>query len=183
MLIIEGPDGLGKTTLAKKIQRKVSDLGLPIVYSYMTRPNEDKFDFFNSYRELINYCAVQDRFHLSGLAYHDDLKTNLHQRNIQAINSWIRSVGGLIVVLYASDQEWYRQNILASTEKHIVDTPVMCEANRRYTQYAQHNDCDYSFDISFGHRTTGPEYVSEISINEIINEWLIRRKNLGLGDI
>lgn len=176
MLIIEGSDNLGKTTLAKKIVRRVSGMGIPVVYSWMTRPNEQIFDFFKDYKKMINPCAVQDRFHLGGLAYHND-KIPLHR--LQIINSWIRSVGGLIVVLYANDEKWYEKHIQADKRKSILSIEEMCAGNHFFKNYAKSGDLDFSNNILplFCQQST-PYFVSDSNVEELIEEWTRRRQLL-----
>jgi len=184
MLVIEGSDCLGKTTLAKAIVRKVSEMGIPVVYSWMTRPNEDKFDFFHAYKDMLNPCAVQDRFHLGGLAYHKD---KISSWRLQIINAWIRSIGGLIVVLYAADEEWYEQRIRADERENILSWPIMCQGNTFFKKYARTGDVDYSFNIlpelCYDEFNGKPMFISDADIDELINEWISRRRELGLGDI
>lgn len=185
MLIIEGADCLGKTILAKKIVQKVSDMGLPVVYSHMTRPNDEKFDFFQSYKLLINPYAIQDRFHLSGVAYHKD---KISKRNLQIINAWIRSVGGMIIILYAGDVQRYRQRIESDKHRHLLNTMAMRNANFVFSQYAIERDY-FSFDILPNRRKlnspilTTLNWVKDSDVDEIVEEWLIRRRSLGLGDV
>jgi len=177
MLLIEGSDNLGKTVLAKKIVRKISDMGLPVVYSWMTRPNENVFDFFLSYKKLLNPYAVQDRFHLSGMAYHYD---KISCQRLQIINAWIRSVGGLIVVLYAADEEWYRTRLEQDDRGNLLPVDKLCAANKFYKRYvAQTGDCDYGFNILTKH-IDHPSFPNDYDIDELINEWLKRRQLLGL---
>jgi len=179
MLVIEGSDCLGKTILAKKIVAKVSQLGYPVVYSWMTRPNEQIFDFFNDYKKMINPCAVQDRFHLSGLCYHSN---RIFPRQLQIINSWIRSVGGLIIVLYAGDEQRYEQRIREDQRGNLLSWPILCEANKIFKEYALTNDCDYKFDIlpnpAFNY--TQLNFVSDKDIETIVREWINRRELLGI---
>ncbi len=177
MIVIEGADCLGKTILAKKIVQKVSDMGLPVVYSHMTRPNDEKFDFFQSYKLLINPYAVQDRFHLSGIAYHKD---KISRRNLQIINAWIRSVGGMIIILYAGD-EMYREHIKNDERDNILSSNIMCRANSVFRNYAE-NDNYFSFNI-MPSSSYNRHYVTNLSVDDIVEEWLTRRRSLGLGDI
>ena len=179
MLLIEGSDNLGKTVLAKKIVRKISDMGLPVIYSWMTRPNEDVFDFFLDYKKLLNPYAVQDRFHLSGLAYHEN---KISHQNLQIINAWIRSVGGLIIVLYAGDEIAYKKRLEQDKRGNLLPINKLCVGNAFYKKYALNNDIDWRFNIisSITHSFAVPMYVGDYDIDEIINEWLKRRKALGL---
>ena len=178
MLVIEGSDCLGKTTLAKKIVEKVMNRGYPAIYSHMGRPNEQIFDFFLSYKKMLNPCAVQDRFHLGGLCYHSN---RIFPRQLQIINSWIRSVGGLIIVLYAGDEQRYEQRIREDERENLLSWPILCEGNKIFKYYAQNQDCDYKFDIlpnpAFNY--TQPNFVLDEDIEIITREWINRRQLLG----
>lgn len=178
MLVIEGSDNLGKTTLAKKIVRRVSEMGYPVVYSWMTRPNEQLFDFFLDYKKMMNPYAVQDRFHLGGLAYHQDKIT---PQKLAIINGWIRSVGGLIIVLYAEDEKWYEEHIKADTRKNILDISTMCRGNKYFKWCAKHGDCDFSFNIFPGtFLRDNVNFVSDFDMDELIGEWINHRQLLGI---
>jgi len=182
MLIIEGSDCLGKTTFAKKVVKRVSELGYPVVYSWMTRPNESIFDFFLDYRKMINPYSVQDRFHLGGLAYHHN---KIFPRELKIINSWIRSVGGLIVVLFAGDEEWYEQRIREDERGNLLNWPILCEANKIFKEYGLGGDCDFSLDILPENCQQPvpkkiPCFVENIGIETIMREWINRRELLGI---
>lgn len=180
MLIIEGSDCLGKTTLAKKIVKKVSEMGYPVVYSWMTRPNEQIFDFFLDYKKMINPCAVQDRFHLGGLAYHSN---RIFPRQLQIINGWIRSVGGLIVVLYAGDEEKYEQRIRKDERENLLSWPILCKGNDFFKKYAFSGDYNFSFDIlPFGSYDSccHANFVNDEDVEIIVREWINRRELLGI---
>lgn len=175
MLLIEGSDCLGKTTLAKNIVRKVSEKGFPVVYSWMTRPNESIFDFFLDYKKMLNPCAVQDRFHLGGLAYHSN---KISPKKLLIINSWIRSVGGIIVVLYADNTEWYKTLIENDERGNLLDVETMCIANLFFKNYVKNYDCDFAFNI-LPTNYENVNFVSEWDTNELIEEWISRRQLLG----
>jgi hypothetical protein len=179
MLLIEGSDCLGKTTLAKTIVRRLSEKGFLAIYSWMTRPNEEIFDFFLDYKKLLNPYAVQDRFHLGGLAYH---KNKIWPQRLSIINSWIRSVGGIIVVLYANDEQKYKSLIENDTRGNLLDVQTMCDGNNFFKNYANKGDCDFAFNV-LPINFENPNYVNDSNINEIIDEWISRRFTLERGDI
>lgn len=180
MLLIDGSDCLGKTEFAKKIVRKISDWGHPVIYGWMTRPNEQLFDFFLDYKKLIHPYLVQDRFHLSGLAYHNN---KISCEKLQMINGWIRGAGGLIIILYASDEEHYEQRIREDKRGNILSWPILCQANSYYKRFVEEdNDCDWAFDIIPKNKKEEQEqiqYVSENCVNLIAREWITRRQLLG----
>lgn len=184
MLIIEGSDCLGKSTLAKNIVRRVSDMGIPVVYSWMTRPNEAKFDFFHAYKDMINPCAVQDRFHLGGIAYHEN---KIPPFRWKIINSWIRNIGGMIVVLYAGNEAAYRKRLENDERGNILPIDAMCKGNQWFKIWhdTKAADLDYAFNImpeTYPDENV-PLYVSDEYVDELIEEWMKRRNAVGLGAI
>ena len=177
MLLIEGSDYLGKTVLAKQIVRKISEMGLPVTYGWMTRPNENVFDFFDDYKKLLNPYAVQDRFHLSGLAYHHD---KISAQKLQIINGWIRGAGGLIVVLYANDEIAYKKRLKQDERGNLLPVDILCKANKFYKRYVtQTGDCDYGWNILTKH-IDKPSFPTDYDIDELIDEWIQRRQLLGM---
>jgi len=174
-LVIEGSDCLGKTTLAKKIVKRVSELGYPVVYSWMTRPNEQLFDFFMDYKKIINPCAVQDRLHLGGIAYHHNKIT---PKQLQIINSWIKGTGGIIAILYANNEEWYEEYIRDDKRGNLLSWPILCEANKKFKELALSGSYDYNFNIS--PLDKNPNYIDDAFAEVIIRDWLNRRDLLGI---
>ena len=177
MLVIEGSDCLGKTTLAKKIVEKVMNRGYPAIYSHMGRPNESIFDFFLSYKKMINPYFVMDRFHLGGLAYHHN---KISQQKLQIINAWIRSVGGLIVILYASAEDKYRKRLENDKRGNLLSIEKLCAGNTFFKKYALNNDSDYNFNIIPCGYPNNINYVNDYDIDEIVNKWVQRRQLLGI---
>ena len=69
-MIVEGPDLVGKTTLAKSIVSKFNELGWPHIYQHLSRLNEAcRQDIVSVYRRLMNPYTVRDRFHYSEPLY------------------------------------------------------------------------------------------------------------------
>lgn len=180
MLVIEGSDCLGKTILAKKIVIKMMEKGFPTVYSHMGRPNEQLFDFFYAYKDMINPCSVMDRFHLGGLAYHSN---KISKQRLKIINSWIRSIGGMIIVLYANDEQWYRRRLHEDKRGNLLAMDAMCEGNCFFKRYAKCEDVDYTFNILPSSWGQNPNFVSDGDMDELVDEWTIRRRELGIGNI
>jgi len=176
MLIIEGSDALGKTTLAKKIVDKMMEKGYSTIYSHMGRPNEQIFDFFWNYKKMINPCFVMDRFHLGGLAYHYNKIT---PQQLQIINAWIRSVGGLIVVLYGADEEWYEHRIREDKRGNLLPIVKLLDGNLIFKKYAKNNDCDFSFNI-LPYGFPEENFVSDYNVDKLIDEWINRRQLLDI---
>lgn len=68
MLILEGLDRTGKTTLAKKLVEKTG-----YTYSHLGVP-PDNCDFFTFYTDLSGVCVIQDRHFISELVYHEIMR-------------------------------------------------------------------------------------------------------------
>lgn len=174
-LIIEGSDNLGKTVFAKKIVRYVWDHDkYPVIYSWMTRPNEMIFDFFASYKMMLNPYTVQDRFHLGALAYH---KNKLTKRHLEYIEQWITNVGGFVVILYAEDKAWYKWHIAQDKRGNLLDNKILCRANNIFTRIImkEHHlqpKWDYAFDIS------NERFVNNKIVQMVAEDWMKRRRKL-----
>lgn len=128
MLILEGSDCLGKTTFANLLVKMAAeDVRFPIYYAHMTRPNK-AFDFFWHYHERITRFAVQDRFHLGGIIWHNAI----NQCNLNIIEKWIEQVDSMIIVFYASDTNWYVNKLKEDKRENMLTQDTMIEANLDY---------------------------------------------------
>lgn len=98
MIIVEGPDGVGKTTLCKKLLSF-----LPThVYSHFTRlPKE--FDYHWGYAARVTPQVVQDRFHMSEIVYSRARgePPGLDEFGYKLVDARVRLMGGVIVVVTA----------------------------------------------------------------------------------
>jgi len=172
-LIIEGSDNLGKTTFAKKLVRYIWDHDkYPVMYSWMTRPNETTFDFFKSYKMMLNPYTVQDRFHLGALAYHKD---KISGESLNWMDEWIRDIGGFIILFFASDEDWYKEHIAEDKRGNLLASEILCRANSIFTQIAfghhlLHPKVNYRFDISEG------QFISDKVVKMIAEHWIKQRR-------
>jgi len=173
-LIIEGSDDLGKTTFAKKLIRYIWDHDeYPVMYSWMTMPNETTFDFFKSYEMMLNPYTIQDRFHLGALAYHKDKITIPH--TLLCIERWIRDTGGFVILFFAEDERWYKEHLAKDKRGNLLANEILCKANFIFTQIANYHHplrpwYDYAFDISDGH------FVEDKFVKIIAERWIERRR-------
>lgn len=189
MFIIEGSDCLGKTTFADKIVSNNLELvdeniitsellfpNYPFYYSHMTRPVEEVFDFFYDYKDMMSKYAIQDRFHIGGWVYHNH-KISLEQLKI--IEGWLYSLGSFIVILYASDKDWYKThitNLFKKSHKELFKLDELIEFNKRFTKIVKNNSYetpkwDVALDVS------GGEFVSNVFIKTMLSQW---KKRLNL---
>jgi hypothetical protein len=145
MFIIEGADNLGKTTAAKHMVKLANMEGesindrfkFPVRYAHMTRPGPH-FDFFHDYRDMMSRYAVQDRFHLGALAWHTKDQTNMSHDRLKMIEAILLSLGSVICVIYAGDDDWYEQRLRESNRDEMFDVDKIMEANRLYRDTIPH---------------------------------------------
>lgn len=106
MLIIEGCDQAGKTTLARECVKVLSDdYGLPMMYGHLDKPPAS-WDKYWSYRQLVCRHVVMDRFHMSHIAYRavDKEPHDLTPLTYAMVDAEITLQGGLVVVLLPSEK-------------------------------------------------------------------------------
>ena len=160
MFIVEGADSLGKTTVAKKIVEQMNSAGTcPARYVHMTRP-PSVFNFGTDYLDMMSYFAVQDRFHLGALAYHDGVLPP-HRR--KWIEGHLLQRGSYILILVAPNEKWFKQKLEYERKKRdqMFNVDFLIEANRRYIAMANRNDPDAVYYDSLCHIGPSAENVAE----------------------
>jgi hypothetical protein len=102
MLIIEGTDGIGKTTLCKKLLERLYAHG-PWVYRHFTKlPESWKYPY--DYLAHMSRFVVQDRFHLSEVVYRRARKEEirLHPWDVSWIEGQLVNCAAYTVIFVAS---------------------------------------------------------------------------------
>lgn len=171
MLVIEGPDNVGKTTLAKRLC-EVSGAR----YSHMSRPDPD-FDFFYGYQDLLEQrgeLTVQDRFHFGGVAYHENV---LPLHKLEIVSSWIRSQGGLIVLVHATNIDAYVAHLRRNPKNEMFDEDRIVSAAIRFNHLAPF--ADICIDITVPH-SDFIVYCGDAGVERIHSHWKERLDALGL---
>lgn len=177
MLIIEGGDCLGKTTAAKVAVDYIrKNTEIPVLYVHMSRPNEDRFDFYKGYEHLMCRHAVYDRFHLGGIAYHSE---KIPPHRLSVLQGWIYSRGAYVVVMYTTDTKWYRERLEADDRGNILDIDKMLQGNLIFTNMAEqstsiHND--YGFNVKTLHGEV--QFPTEKVIQFWCDQWLKRQQGV-----
>ena len=186
MLIIDGPDNVGKTTLAKKIvdvANKKSN-GPRFTSRHLTRPPED-WDYFKGYKKLAEsgMYTVQDRFHLGTIAYDEVTRYNKYQLRI--IESWIYSSGSLVVLLLPQSYRNYEARLRSKeySKDEMFDVDRMLRAATIFEEISngdfsgQHEFginpvVDYCYDINFDEEGKFCPWMNNEYRNKIINGWV-----------
>jgi thymidylate kinase len=169
MLIVEGCDGVGKTTICKALLKQ-----LPThIYAHFTRLPIG-FNPYWGYVERMSMNIVQDRFHMSEPAY------ARARGEVAIINSWmynlidarLRLLGGFTILVTADDdlirERWHKDQMF-SLEKTL-------SANAVYNAMAKGEYLPYKVDIDYHvHCTKEHPYVTEATINEFTSLYRQRR--------
>ena len=120
MIIIEGADELGKTTLARSLGEAV----------HMSKP-----DGIPDYLNLLQPGKVHDRFHLGAMVYGMALKKHdyLPWMDFRRLHSAIAMRGWKTIVLYTEHETWYRERLIRGKPQMFSVETVM-DANRCYRE-------------------------------------------------
>lgn len=171
MLIIEGADHLGKTTAAKRlVELAASHKRYPIRYTHMSRPNES-FDFCGDYQDISSKFAVQDRFHLGGLVWHERKFT---RDSLKIVEGRLQALGSVCIVFYTSDVKWYRQALDLTGKPEMFSNDRIIAANdefKRLVDYVAWSD--FVYDIKDG------RFPDDTVLLGWLNSWYRRLELIG----
>jgi thymidylate kinase len=171
MIIVEGPDGVGKTTLCKKL---LSFLPTHI-YSHFTRLPRG-FDYHWGYTDRISPDIVQDRFHLSELAYAvaRGETPNLDEWSYKLVDARLRLAGGFTIVITA-DQDLIK-NRWDESQMYNLDRTL--RAADQYMELVHRSPPRWiDIDMTF-HCTTEKAYVTDHEVRDIVERYQANRLRL-----
>lgn len=126
-IIIEGPDGAGKTALAAVLCRA---LGMAYHHEGPPPPGVDLRDhYLNTLRSNTRVPTVFDRFHLGEVVYGPLLreKSGLTPRDVQIINQAFKDLGGSIIICLPP-WETCIENSRAKAELELIQDEVVLQA-------------------------------------------------------
>lgn len=181
MLVIDGPDHVGKTRLAEVLVERLNACGLPHVYQHLSLLPKC-FHHVLDYKPLIQRNVVMDRLHMSRLAYGEvfpEQQVVPTSLEYAIIDAWLTLVGGVTVVVTA-DEEWLSEHFGAKDE--MYDKGPILEVNRVYKRLIEEKKVNVDFtwetnDWEYGHETVFPDE-SGMFVHNIIEEYKRRRKAL-----
>jgi hypothetical protein len=146
MFIIEGADHLGKTHAAQRmVKLAAEDPRYPVRYQHMSRQNA-AFNYGSDYLDLLSKYAVQDRFHLGALVYHEP--GTLTAENLLTVKRWLRDVGSMVVIFYASDERAYEKSLREQGKAEMFSVEKILEANAKFRKLTYEGVCDFAYDVS-----------------------------------
>ena len=174
MIIIEGSDQTGKTTLARKLSERIAlqlhgdDKSWERIYRHMGRPPDD-FDHVSGYVDQVG-PVVWDRFHLGALVYGKILRNGgcPSSKEMLWVQRYLRWQGAIVVVLHA-DRWWMKEHV-NTTRKEMYTRDIILDANdlfRLVSKSANHGEpyCD------FEHNVTDGNWCVDTDIDMIIEAW------------
>ena len=99
MLVIEGADCVGKSTLVKKLAKIFKNKGLSVTQSHLGA--EASQWTVGDYVKCIQRWHIQDRFHLSERAYGEVFRNGpkLSENEIKLLTAKIKELGGIVLVI------------------------------------------------------------------------------------
>lgn len=179
MIIIEGPDCVGKTTVCKKLLKILNgeSLGLPHVYAHFTKLPAG-FDYYHNYLDRASRYVVQDRFHLSEIVYsraRGIAKSPLCPERYRLVDAALRNLGTITVLITADDgliRERWDQSQMYNTEITLAAADGFRRLGELFPEYDP--DIDFNF-----HCTKGIPYVPDTILNEILTKYLCRQELSG----
>ena len=148
MIIIEGADCTGKTTLAKEICERTG-----LLYKHMGPPEEyADFDHILWYDKNSKFPAVWDRFHLGEHTYGAlrlSKRGSLDQQLV--VRGLLGARGATVVILYSESDEWLRAKFLESKKAEMYSADQVLSINAMYRLLAHTGQWyDFAHDVSSG---------------------------------
>lgn len=172
MILIEGPDHVGKTTIAKKLADMMTedlDIVGDLPYVHMSKPSID-FDYRADYLAHYNRKpCVYDRGHLGALIYgnilglHDTKGYNL--RRAEMISNWFRQQGGMIVVVTALDS-FLQKQLTENKKPEMFSDEAIEMANIFFCDLA--NDRDHNLVDRY---VCLADFMTDDHVGDIYNSW------------
>lgn len=156
MLIIEGADLVGKTTLAKALAKKLNSRSWPHVYQHLSRlPHEWAHHAVENYARLCSPYVVRDRFHMSELVYSDARREEptLSPGTYRTVDQIVRSYCGFTIVVVATPdliEERYRREV-AGGRAEMYDVERVLLVNQHFTDIATQAGRWRDYSIAFDH--------------------------------
>ena len=116
-IILEGPDAVGKTTLAEKLKNKYN---MDIIHSTSKTRND-----LNYHIDLLDYRTntVFDRFHVGELVYPEIYHRNgqLNLTDFDIINNRIIDNQDILIIFYSSDLSILKNRLIERNELNYLD--------------------------------------------------------------
>lgn len=173
ILIVEGPDLVGKTTLALECQKVLARRRYPHIYSHFTRLPV-AFDRYWDYLPHVRRTVVQDRFHMSRQAYGRQFleQERMNDIELKLLQSAIWQVGGFTVVCVARTDEFLKTQFANKDREEMYKVDGILGVNRKYVDIIQSREFD--IDLVMYAEDGWPSERAE----EVVDKYLARQQEL-----
>lgn len=147
MIIIEGADGVGKSTLANRLSEK---LGWPI--HHMGVPDPD-FDYMGGYLEkIVEYGprCILDRFHLGAFVYGTILglhSSGSSNKKLIWFTKLLTELEIQTLILYTRQRSFLYNLLYMNQKRELFSTNQILDANSIYALLANEGYCTFSWDV------------------------------------
>lgn len=149
MLIVEGPDLVGKTTLCNAMLKKWWDNprtygSYPIIYAHFSRLPAS-WHYLKSYMPYITRYTIMDRFHISELCYGEVTrgKTSLTPGYLRILEAMLALAGSYTVVITA-EEAWLKQRyekLVAEGRDEMFKLDQVLTVNKAYETVQERHEC------------------------------------------
>ena len=181
MLIIEGSDLVGKTTLIKEICTEATKRGFPMIPQHFGLL-PDNWDFYQDYLDYINKRTVMDRFVLSEIVYGEILreKSRITPRIWSHLNRHCVSGPGpgydlstSMTVIIAAEPDFFKEHVHKQFEyrSEVFKEEQICNVNDAFLMVMQtHRINEFEIEYDIAHEvqndrdfpSSNPDFVEEI---------------------
>lgn len=180
MLIIEGSDLVGKTTLAKDLVKKLNERGHPHIYRHLSRL-PDSFNRFCGYEQVMSTYSVNDRGPMSEPVYANMRgdETSLTPWLYQRVDAMLQLKGAFTVVLYAMEEQLIKDRW---REGEMYDLEGVLQVNACFDRIANHGRwntydmrVDYRVPLSTRNPFPNPETILEAYLKHLERHSILQK--------
>jgi len=183
MLIIEGPDLVGKTTLAKRIAAMPQMQGEGMTYRHLSRLPEG-FEFPWQYLTLASSRTIYDRFHMSEPVYATARgdQTDLCPEAYRIVDGHLAMLGAYTVVITAHSS-LIKERFAGRAESEMYNLDIVLKANQLFSELVTRDASselvayEPRFDAWFQCNGVTP-FVDDEMVEHIVTSYLTRRARL-----
>ena len=186
MIIVEGTDLIGKTTLCEALVKGLNSLGCPHIYAHFTKLPAT-FQRVWHYKPFINRFVVRDRFYMSRMAYGMafDNQPLLNETDYRTLDAWCRLVGAYHVVVLADDETIEQQWDAKQGEGEMYDLDGIKRVNKLFRDFVQEPAIAgvYRMDIDnvISTRCSGGNWPSnKHTVQNILDDYCARQRDLSM---
>lgn len=183
MIIVEGPDCVGKTTFAKKLASSTQLAMKGYIYKHFSRLPQG-FNYYWGYIENAAPKSVQDRFHMSEIAYsyaRGEEESPLDPQRYRMVDGYLRGRGDFTVLITCENGLLGQR--LTDPGDDMYDVPTIMRAADAFNTIAHYRGKDvvigkrvYDMDLDYHvHLTKDHPWPSNDDLQGVLKEYQRRQ--------